>query len=257
MNLKIKFKCRSGPSAGSRFIFWLLVLLLVGQSSLGAEDVHFQQGVAAYEAGEYETAAQAFQDSLAGKPAAGTLLNLGLAEWRSDHMGAAILTWEQSAWLNPFNREARDNLSYARETAAVSPLELTWCEQASTWLPAGCWAGISCISLWMAVAMVTLPGFFRIRKAGWHQTLAALALGIFLLSLPPSIGLVTRSENGIVLGKNTSLRLTPTQAAELVASLPDGEPVRRLRRHGDYFFVRTQYGNGWVARRQIGFLSPQ
>jgi tetratricopeptide (TPR) repeat protein len=237
--------------------FLVLILALVAAPECrAASEIYFREGVAAYEAGQFEPAAQAFKKSLAGQTAAGTLLNLGLAEWRCGRPGEAIVAWEQSAWLNPFNQDARNNLLYARETVQVNPPELTGCEQASTWLPASFWAWIAGGSLWLAVALVTLPGFFRVRKAGWHQTLAALALGIFLLSLPPNIGVFTRTKIGIVTEKDTALRLTPTLSAETVATLPAGEPVRQIRTRGDYLYVHTQYGNGWVGRRQVGFLCP-
>lgn len=216
----------------------------------------FRQGITEYEAGRFEPARQSFQKSLAEQSAAGTLLNLGLAEWRCGHQGEAISAWEQSAWLFPFTTDPRNNLSFAREVLQVNPPELTWCEQASIWLPAGWWAWIASGSLWLAVAMVTLPGFLRLRKASWHQTLAALALMFFLLTLPPNIGVYTRAGIGIITGKDAVLRLTPTQAAETLASLPAGESVRRLRVRGDYIFVHTQYGNGWVARGRVVFICP-
>ena len=238
--------------------FLLLILVLLGAHDCqAAGEILFRKGAAAYETGQYETAAQAFRDSLAEQTASGTLLNLGLAQWRCGHTGEAMVAWEQSAWLDPFNRDARSNLLYARETIQVNPLELTRCELASTWLPATYWAWFASVSLWLAVAMVTLPGFFRMRKAGWHQTLAALSLGIFLLSIPPNIGVFTRAEIGIVTEKNTALRLTPTQSAETVASLSAGEPIRQLRQRGDFFFVHTQFGNGWVGRRQVKFICPK
>ncbi len=234
----------------------LLALLAFAQNCFAADETRFRAGVAAYEAGQYDLAAQAFNDALAAKAAPGTLLNLGLAEWRGGHAGEAVVAWEQAAWLDPFNRDAQKNLLYAQETAQLNPPELTWFEQASTWLPANLWTLIAGGSLWLAVALGIVPGFLRWRKAGWHQTVAALALGVFLLSLAPSAGIITRSQIAIITEKNTSLRLTPTESAETVASLPPGEPVRALRQHGNYFLVHTQNGNGWVGRRQIKFLCP-
>jgi tetratricopeptide (TPR) repeat protein len=235
----------------------LTLWLLAFAHNCLADDARFRAGVAAYEAGQFEPAGQDFRDSLAKETASGTLLNLGLAEWQQGRTGEAILVWEQAAWLDPFNRATRQNLLYARETTQVNPLELTWFEQCSTLLPANGWMWIASGSLWVAVALVTLPNFFRIRKAGWHQTMGALALGVFLFSLAPSAGIFTRSNIGIVMKKNTRLRLTPTHAAEAVADLSAGEPVRELREHGDYLFVHTQNGNGWVERAQIGFLVPK
>jgi len=247
----------SAAFARNAFMFLLLALLSFGQNSFAAGEVHFREGVAAYEAGRYEPAAQAFRDSLAEQAASGTLLNLGLAEWRCSRPDAAIVAWEQSAWLNPFNPDVHNNLSYARETLQLNAPELTWCEQASTWLPASFWTWIAGCSLWLAVVMVTVPGFFRMRKAGWHQAVAALAAGIFLLSIPPNLGVFTRAQIGIVMERNTPLRLTPTKSAETTTSLSAGEPVRCLRQRGDYFFVHTQYGNGWIGQKQVKFLCPK
>jgi tetratricopeptide (TPR) repeat protein len=234
----------------------LLAWLALSQNCLASGDDRFRAGMAAYEAGQYEPAAEAFRDSLAGKTAAGTLVNLGLADWQCGRTGGAIMAWEQAVWLDPFDRAAANNLLFAREAAQVNPLELTWFEETSTWLPANWWTWLAGGSLWLAVALVTLPGFFRIRRAGWHQMVAALSLGVFLLSLAPCIGIATRAKIGIVLEGGTMLRLTPTQSAESSASLPLGEPLRELRQHGDFLFIHAQSGNGWVERRQIGFLVP-
>jgi hypothetical protein len=240
-----------------KFFTLIFAWQAIAQNSWAAGETHFRAGVTAYETGQFELAAQGFKDSLAEQPAAGTLINLGLAEWQGRHVGEAIVVWEQAGWLNPFDRAAPQNLSYAREIISVNPLELTWYEKASTWLPANCWTWLTGVSLWLAVALVTVPGFLRLRKAGWHQTVAALALAVFLLSLAPSVGIVTRSKIGIITAKNTSLRLTPTQAAEVVTALPPGEPVRELRARGNYFFVHSQSGDGWIERQQIIFVCPR
>jgi tetratricopeptide (TPR) repeat protein len=246
----VNFKMRICPT------LLLLALLALLQNCFASGDDRFRAGVAAYDAGQYEPAAQAFRGSLAGQTTAGTLLNLGLADWQCGRPGGAILAWEQAAWLDPFDSAAANNLLYAREAAQVNPLEMTWYEEASTWLPANWWTWLAGGSLWLAVALVTLPGFFRIRKADWHQTVSALSLAVFLLGLAPSIGIVTRSKIGIVVENNTVLCLTPTQSAEVIASLPPGEPVRELRQRGDFLFVHAQSGDGWIERRQIGFLVP-
>ena len=234
-----------------------LALLALETSSLAAGENEFRAGVAAYEAGQFDAAAKAFGDALGEQKASGTLLNLGLAEWQRGRAGAAILAWQQASWLNPFDHAAAENLVYAHDAASVNPPELTWFEEASAWLPANGWTWLAGLSLWLAVGLVTVPGFFRIRKAGWHQTVAALALGIFLLCLAPSVGIFTRAGLGIVMDKNTSLRLTPTQAAEVIAQLPPGEPFRALRQRGKYYFVRTQNGEGWIAQEQIRFFCPR
>lgn len=235
----------------------LFVLVFLQLNIFAAAETFFSAGTKAYEAGQFELAAQSFSESLAAQPAAGTLINLGLANWRSGHNGEAILAWEQASWLNPFAEAANENLSYARETVFINPPDLNWFEQTSTWLPANVWTWLAGGSLWLAVGFLTLPGFFRRRKTGWHQTVAALAFGVCLLSLAPSAGIITRSKIAIVIDKNASLKLTPTQSAEIISSLPAGEAVRELRRRGNYFFVHTQTGDGWIEGREIKFICPR
>ncbi len=99
------------------YLALMFASLTVAQDSFAVVETHFSIGIDAYEAGQFELAAQNFNASLAETTASGTLLNLGLANWRCGRTGGAILAWEQAAWLDPFNRDARNNLSFARETA--------------------------------------------------------------------------------------------------------------------------------------------
>lgn len=233
----------------------LLPLILSGALNPGiAAEPAFAQGLEAARAGDHGRAGEAFQSALAAQPAAGTLRNVGLVNWRSGQTGKAILCWEQSAWLDPFDGAARNNLRFARDAAQIEPPELTWCELSSTWLPARVWAGILCGCLWLAVGIMVLPGVLRLPKARWHAVVAALGLGAFLLSLPPNLGVVTRGRLGIVLEKKTGLRLTPTKESEIVAMLAPGEAARWLRQRGDYCLVRTPHGTGWIQRGQFGRL---
>ena len=222
-----------------------------------ADDAAFRAGLAAYEAGRFDAAAKAFHDSLAAQVTPGALLNLGLAEWQRGRVGPAMLAWEQADWLDTFRPAARKNLLYARENLEINPPALTWYERASTWLPADLWTWLAGGSLWLAVGLVTLPGFFRMRKASWYQTGAALAFAIFFSSLAPAAGILTRSAIGIVTVKDTALRLTPTQAAERIAVLSAGEAVRELRQRGNYLLVHTAGGDGWIERGKIQFICPR
>lgn len=239
---------------------WLFVAsaVLVGAAPLEStpDQAAFRAGVEAFETGQFAAAAKAFQDSATARPAAGTLVNLGLAEWRHGRTGAAILAWERALWVDAFDRAAQENLRYARESTGLDAPRLAWYETASTWLPTNSWAWITGGGLWLALGMVTLPVVLRWRRAAWHQAVAALGLGVFLLSVPAHVGVVTRSRLGFVLERKTALRLTPTAEADPLAQLAAGEPVRQLRVRGDYAFVRTRNGSGWIERRQLGLLCP-
>jgi len=236
---------------------WLLALFVASFGASAETDGGdpFQQGVQAYVAGSYEQAATLFGEAARAGVSLGTLHNLGNAEWQSGHAGSAILAWERACWLNPFYRNSRTNLRFGRKAAQLDTPDLAWYEVCSTWLPAGWWDWISCLSFWVAVGFVTLPTALRWRKADWHQAVAAAGFAVFLLTVPALVGVETRSKIGIVQQKDTLLRLTPTSEAQVITKLPAGETVRFERRRGNYLFVRTLVTAGWVERGDVGLIA--
>jgi len=254
-------RCIKGPA-----FYWQLRAVLILTTGLAftllgtvtncraSAEASFDQGIEAYQTGRFVEATKAFRESISQEPAAGTLVNLGLTEWRRGRSGRAIVAWEQALWVDAFDERARNNLRFARETSGLDAPRLAWYETASTWLPTNSWAWIAGAGLWLALGMVTLPVVLRSRKAGWHQALAALGLGAFLLSLPAHIGVVTRSQIGFVLDRKTPLRLTPTEEADSLATLTAGDPARKVRTQGDYVFVQTHGGAGWIEREKFGLI---
>lgn len=232
----------------------VLLFLCALHASAAAITDRFNAGLEAYQAGDFAQAARAFRDSAKAQPASGTLQNLGNAEWQHGRTGNAVLAWEQALWVNPFDRNSRNNLRFARETAQLEAPELAWYEVGSAWLPAHWWAWIAAGSLWLVVGTLTLPAILRWRKTPWQQAVAALGLAVFLLSIPAHAGVLTRSRAGFVLQKDAPLRLTPTSEAEAVTKLAAGEPGRRVRARGNYLFIRTSRGAGWIERDRFGLV---
>ena len=235
----------------------MAALFCAGSVFASATNDFFAQGVALSLAGQFPEAAAAFDKSAQVQPAAGTLVNLGIAEWRRGRAGPAILAWEQARWIDPFDARAGADLRFAREAAQVDAPRLKWFEAASAWLPPAAWAWLTAASLWLAAGMITLPAVLRWRKAGWQQALAALAFGTFLFSLTADFGVASRTQIGFVLKKDAPLLLTPTREAETISTLAAGEPARRLRRRGNYVFIRTAFANGWIRRDQFGLVCPE
>ena len=170
----------------------LAVILCAAEFSRAATNDIFAQGVGLSRAGQFPEAAAAFEAAAQTRPAGGTLVNLGIADWRRGHAGPAILAWEQAQWIDPFDSRARANLKFARSAAQLDAPQLKWFETASSWLPPDAWVWIAGASLWLAVGILTLPGILRRRKAGWQQALAALAFGFFLFSITANLGVVSR-----------------------------------------------------------------
>jgi tetratricopeptide (TPR) repeat protein len=236
-----------------------LLVLLAAHTGLADHptpaEQQFQAGVAAYRAGDFSLAAEAFRASVGEQAAAGACQNLGNAEWQQGRVGPAILAWEQALWVSPRNAAAANNLRYARTVAQIDTPELAWYEEVSTWLPAGWWGMVTALSLWLVADLLALPGIFRHRRTGWQQALAALALTLLLLSLPAHLGWHTRSQIGFVLEADTPLRLTPTETAQEVTRVGAGEPGRCERTFGDYRYIRFRTTAGWLTRAEFGLVS--
>jgi len=236
------------------FTFALVVALNAWAASVAPQDL-FKEGSQAYIHGGFEQSASLLREAAAAAPAAGTLHNLGNAEWQCGRTGPAIVAWERAQWLDPFNRNTRANLRLARKAALLDAPDLAWYEICSTWLPVNAWAWLASLTFWLAVAMVILPGILRWRKADWHQGLAAAGFAVFLLTIPALAGVHSRARVGIVLSKETPLRLTPTGEAQILTRLPAGEGARVERERGQYVFIRTSTAAGWVERGQLGLIS--
>lgn len=231
------------------------LMLSAGTEATARSDM-FHAGKHAYNGGDPAGASELWSKSAQLEPAAGTLQNLGLAEWQRGRRAAAILAWEQAVWVDPFNVAAQENLRFARQAASLEAPEYSWCEAASMWLPVNVWALVAAGSFWFAVAMVLLARVLRWRRSTWHQACAAAGFTLFLVCLPALYGIHTRARIGFVMTKETPLRLTPTRDAQTIMLLPEGQPVRCGRMRGGYGFVRTRSGNGWIEREQIGRVCP-
>lgn len=235
---------------------WMLVAGPICRASGSSAD-SFRQGVADYAAGKYQDAAKAFHDAVLAAPSTGAYYNLGNAEWQANHPGQAMLAWEHAQWLDPLDKNSRNNLRFARRMRLLDTPQLAWYEICSTWLPPLVWPWLACVTFWLAVALVVLPGIFLARKAGWMQGLAAGSFAVFLLTLPALYGIHTRSRIGIVLAQNTPLRLTPTTEAQVVTKLPAGETARVEREKQNYIFVRAAGAVGWLDRGDLGIVSAR
>jgi len=249
----IKFAKRFGLRQPSAALIVASIFLFANTKA--ATNDFFTRGIEFSRTGQFPEAAAAFENSVRQKPSSGALLNLGLAEWQRGHAGAAILAWEQARWIHPFDERAAQNLKFARTVAQVDEPQLKWFESVSAWLPPEAWVWLAGASLWLVAGALVLPQVFRRRKAGWHQMLAALGFCIFLSSLTANFGVVSRTNLGFALKKNAELKLTPTRAGEMISTLNAGEPARKLRTRGDYFFIRTDNESGWIERSAFGLVS--
>lgn len=236
------------------WIGWFCLCVTAFECSAAGDPAAFEAGIQAYRDADYARAAQVFGGLATLRPAAGTLQNLGNAQWQLGRAGPAILAWEQTLWLAPAQKAAVQNLRLARKLNQLEAPELSWHEVISSWLPATWWAWVATLSFWGAVGMALIPGVLRRPRATWHQAVAALGVTLFMLSVPAQLGVLSRSRLGFVLEKETPLRLTPTAEAQVITRLAAGEPARWQGSRGNYVLVRTSRATGWLQRSEFGLI---
>jgi len=233
----------------------VLVIVFAGslRSAATESDARFRKANDSYTKGDFAEAAYELRQLVAdGTYSAAALHNLGNAEWKVNRPGHAVLAWERARSLSPFNRNTEANLHFARYKAHIEAPTLAWFERYSTWLPGGWWLAVATIGLWGGVALLALPRLAGLRRADWHQGIAAALLAVFLLSVPALLGLSKRARLGVVLEDETPLRLTPTREGETLTKLPAGEMARVERRSGRYLYVRADGDRaGWVKETEF------
>ena len=233
---------------------FILCLCSVKAEELSATAL-FDRGNQAYLAGDYAGSANWFAKSAQMAPSAGAYHNLGNVEWLRSRPGPAILAWERSRWIDPFDADTKANLQFAHKRAQLENLDLAWFETCSTWLPANVWFWLAGSSFWLAVILLVLPGLLGWKRADWRQGFAAGLLALFLLCLPSLAGIHQRCKLAVVLKDQASLRLTPTQDAQTIYKLPAGGLLRTERWRGDYVYARfANDAAGWVHRDEFKLI---
>jgi tetratricopeptide (TPR) repeat protein len=253
-------RCERGVAAiGGKIMrpFLLIILGLIIGTPLVTANTNdpFAQGIAFSQQGNFPEAAAAFESALRRQPSVGAFLNLGQVEWQRGHAGRAILAWERAAWIAPADPRPAQNLKFARAAAQVNEPEWKWHETISRWLPPNAWVWLAGAALWLAVGTLTLPRFFRWPKSDWQPWLAAAGFGVLLFCLTASYGVISRTHLGFVIKRNAPLLLIPAATSERVTTLPAGEPARQLKAHGNYYFVQTAFGGGWIERKNLGLIN--
>ena len=220
-----------------------------------ADERAFTQGSHAYQSGDYATAAKELGSP--GKTSSGTLHNLGNAEFKLGHPGAAILAWERALAILPTSKNTAANLRFARSQAGLVEPQYAWHERYSSLLSPGIWLTVACLTFWGAIALLALPPLLKRRRSGWTQAAAVVAIGLFFLTIPALTGLASRAHLGVVLVGDTELRLTPTIEAEILGKLPEGELARLEKVRGGFVYIRAAGDRaGWVQRKEFEKIWP-
>jgi tetratricopeptide (TPR) repeat protein len=249
--------CRFKPRGLGGFI---LFLALFFATPLFAADLtaDFSTANKLYAEGKFADAAAAYEKVLSGGVSSPALLfNAGNAEFKSGHLGHAIVAYRRAALRSPRDAELRANLAFVRNQVSGAT------HRESRWLN---WTGaltlnegtvLTAVLFWLTLALFIArqlrPALIpKLNNATW--VLAALT--IFSLSV---LGLRATNHftqaTAVVTAAETTARSGPFDEAQSAFTLHDGAELSVLDRHGDWVQVADRAGKtGWLPVKQVEIL---
>lgn len=216
----------------------------------------FTTGNAAYAAGKFEDARNAYARALATEPHSNVWFNQGNASFRLNEPGRAALSYERALLAQPHHPEAAANLKFVRAKTSARVKEGEWTEKAARYAntPVATWLVLG--SAWLGLSMIagSLCG---------RRSRALLIFGI-LIALLGSAGVpalqYVRGEvaaAGIIITDRSDARTEPADRASLVESLPAASRVHIISEQGGWTYCDLPGGSrGWLPSKEVDRIVP-
>lgn len=247
------------------------LLLLCGVLQAHAtNDELFSKGLKSYQTGQYEEAANLFQQSLSEQPTnASVLYNLGLAEYRLGRIGQAVGLWRKALYRDSSLAEAHDALIFAnsklehkdnaRETSYLDVVRNNW--------PS--WLGLQTVLIVLYICTFGLGwrllSYFGLRRQNRELeiNLPAIPLSIFVLStLVLTLGILCAfrfqdlsQDRGIILPKSIEVRAGPDSGQASLFETYEGLEVIVGDIQNNWVKVRNSGGHsGWVPLEAVALI---
>ncbi|MBW3552983.1 MAG: BatD family protein [Gemmatimonadetes bacterium] len=207
----------------------------------------FADGIALFDAEEYDEAAERFDAHVRDHPedAAGWY-NLGTSYYRAGHAGFAVWAWLHALELQPRDADTRHNL----HVAGVGP-ELV--RRASPPVPLRPAELALLASLaWLLAGIV---GAWWLARGGQPRGVVAAVALVTAVGLGALWLASTRASPTLIVLEAATLRAGPTLGGEPLATLEPGAGVVPVAPYGEWVRVRTLEGReGWLENRSTGAL---
>ena len=230
---------------------WLLAALFATTLLAGAQPNQlFQQAGRAYDNGDFAGAAAAYSALVEqGYATPQVCFNLGNAEFRQGHGGAAVLDYRRAWYLAPRDADIAANLQFALEqTGAALPVAALWARWLQS-LSSGEWRTAALILFWLLAGLTCLGLLLPVR---WKmfRTLALATLTALIIALAGVgywLDLQVRQPEAVVMFPAKVLFAPLPNATEYYA-LPAGSIVRIEAQDGAWLRVNSANRPGWLPQ---------
>lgn len=243
---------------------FLLPLLLAALSMASAKSLfiateYFGDGNAAYEKGDFETAAAAYQKAEDLGIAADSRLyfNHGNALFRLNRLGPAILHYERARKLAPLDEDIASNLRFAQSRVVdkIPEPEINLLTKLLTFLHnsyslrMGIWFAFTLFSLvFLFAALAMLSGKFLRGFSILGLVCSLLALLAFSPFLYYKIRQQETENFGIVLEQSVEMLSGPGENYQVLAKVHEGTKFEIVEQRGEWLSVKLSNGKGGYVR---------
>lgn len=244
-----------------RWITLLAALLLVHLVRGDQLSDDFAQANKLYAEGKYAEAISTYEKLLqSGKASAAVYFNLGNAEFKTGHVGRAIVNYHLAQNLSPRDPDLWANLQFARRTANGGvPVHLSrW----RVWLHSMSlneWAVLAAVVGWLWLALLTL-GQWRDAFQQFFSGYTA-AVGLAFCLIVAGLGMRIYEEfattKAVVVVREATVRYGPLEESRIFYTVTDGAEVSVMDQQDKWLQVRDASGRtGWLHRDQAAVLRP-
>jgi len=245
--------------------WWLLALALVAGVPAGAQTAEeaFEIGNAAYAAGDWTAAAEAYRTVLDYRVRdARVHYNLGNAEFRLRRLGPAILHYEKAFRLDPADREIEANLRFARtfrfdRVEVEEPMLATRALRRAQAVVGIDGQSVCVVALAWLVAGLLAWGLARQGRFGpghgWVLAVLLVLLVLVGLSWWDTYERLELRELAVVQAPAVELVAGPGPSNPALLTVHEGLTVVILDERDDWIQVSLPNGiHGWIDARTIG-----
>jgi len=218
----------------------------------------YQQGHAAYQAGDYQKAAECYESVVqAGYQAFELFYNLGNCYYKLQQTGRCMLNYEKARKLNPLDPDLLYNLELAQLRVVdkiISPPEFFWTRIARSLLSALSLDQLALVLvglLFLAVALTIAKLFVKrdpwrllVGYSWWPLViLASVTILFFALRVNQS----HQEKAAIIMVDKVSVLSSPSVGGTEVFALHEGSKVRLAEKSHDYVRISLPDGKvGWA-----------
>lgn len=238
-----------------------LLLLLRGAGLADEIALRFEQANQFYRNGEYERAAELYEEILSHDHESPELYyNLGNAYYKLNNLAAAILNYERAKRLAPHDEDIDHNLHLAqlRVIDKIDPLPrlffVEWWDNVVNIFSTDHWVTIALISLWIATisGAVFIVGRFFLKRAAAITFLAAAAVCIVSFVSALQRNAIEHEQMAIVFSSGVAVKSAPDRQSTDLFMLHEGVKVELLDVVGTWRKIRLADGKvGWLPTESI------